>query len=86
MRVQEASINLLTGSGLTEHQHRRIVLGDLEHLGAQALHHLAAADRLGHDPLLAAQILVFRANRSASSARSTVSSSLAIDSGFSMKS
>ena len=35
------------------------MLGDFEHLGPQALDHLAAPDRFGDDPLLAAQVLVF---------------------------
>ncbi len=57
--VQETGIDFLAGAGLTEDQHRRVMLGDFEHLGSQALDHLAAPDRFGDHPLLAAQILIF---------------------------
>ena len=57
--VQEAGVDFLAGARFAKNQHRRIMLGDPQHLGAQSLQNFAAANRLDDHPLLAAQVLIF---------------------------
>ncbi len=83
--MQVARIGLAARAGLADQQHRRGAGGGLLHLFAQRLREPALADRHRERGRAFARS-DSRLRRPASSARSTVRSSLASDSGFSTKS